>query len=162
MKSAPALPVVVATIALLSGCGGAPRPLWHDVKLPSGKTVKVTSFNMVWGIEHDERDAAKDSFALEYVMTDPQADVARREAEAREVFELVRPASEQWGFPTASLAAFKTVERKGRYDLYLFQRQPGGAWAFTRSEAKVFVTDRRLRQTMIASPDRSTVLSSMG
>ena len=133
--------ITVLVSVLLSACAGTSRPLWHEVKLASGKTVKVTSFHLVWGIEHDERDAGKDSFALEYVMAEPQADAARHEAEAREVFELVRPASEQWGFPTASIAAFPQPERKGRYDLYLFQRQPDGGWSLTRSEMRVFASD---------------------
>ena len=132
--------LIVVSIALLAGCGPS-RPVWHDQKLPSGKTIKVTSCLLVWGVEHDERDTSKDSFALEYVSADGQAEVARREAEASEVFELIRPISEQWGFRSASIAGFPSVERKGRYDLYWFQRQAGGRWSFTRSERKVIATD---------------------
>jgi hypothetical protein len=126
---------------LLADCGGTGRPVWHDTTLPSGRTIKVTSFNLVWGVEHDDRDPSKDSFALEYVMTDPDAGVPQREAEAADVFELVRAASEQWGFRTASVAAFRQPERKGRYDLYLYTRQADGHWSRRRSETKVFVTD---------------------
>ena len=132
--------LVFLSIPLLAGCG-ASRPIWHDQKLPSGKTIKVTSFNLVWGVEHDERDTNKDSFALEYVSADAQAEATRREAEATEVFELIRPISEQWGFRSASIAGFPSVERKGRYDLYWFQRQADGRWSFTRSERKVFAND---------------------
>ena len=132
--------LIVVSIALLAGCGPS-RPVWHDQKLPSGKTIKVTSCLLVWGVEHDERDTSKDSFALEYVSADGQAEVARREAEASEVFELIRPISELWGLRSASIAGFPGVERKGRYDLYLFQRQADGRWSFTRSEQKVFATD---------------------
>jgi len=132
--------IVVLSMPLLASCGPS-RPIWHDQKLPSGKTVKVTSCLFVWGVEHDERDISKDSFALEYVSADPQADVPRREAEATEGFELIRPISELWGLRSASIAGFPGVERKGRYDLYLFQRQADGRWSFTRSEQKVFATD---------------------
>lgn len=131
----------VVALPLLPGCSDHFRPVWHDHKLPSGKTIKVTSFNLVWGVEHDERDRSKDSFALEYVSANPQAEPAGREAEAAEVFELVRPISEQWGFRSASIAGFPTLERKGRYDMYLFERKPDGRWSFTRSEAKVFAND---------------------
>jgi len=131
----------VVSWLLISGCGGPYRALWHDTKLPSGRVVKVTSFNMVWGIEHDDRDVTKDSFSLEYVMADPKVDAATREAEALDVFELARAVSEQWGFRTATIAGFPALERKGRYDLYQFRRQADGRWTFTRTEAKVFSTD---------------------
>ena len=130
-----------AILVFLSACGGSARPLWHDQKLPSGKIVKVTSFHLVWGVEHDERNAARDSFALEYVSLNPQAEPAQREAEAREVFELIRPISEQWGFQMATMAAFPKLEREGRYDLYRFDRQADGRWSATRSDAKVFAND---------------------
>ena len=135
------LALTAVTLVFLSACGGYSRPLWHDQQLPSGKVVKVTSFHLVWGVEHDERDATKDSFALEYVSVNAQAEPAQREAEAREVFELIRPISEQWGFRMATMAAFPSLERQGRYDLYRFDRQPDGRWSATRSEAKVFAND---------------------
>lgn len=127
---------------LLAGCDNHFHALWHGKNLPSGNAIKVTSFNLTWGIEHDDRDVGKDCFAIEYVTANPGADAKAREAEALQAFELVRPVSEQWGFRVASLAAFPTLERKGRYDLYRFQRQPDGHWSFTRTEAKVFATDR--------------------
>ena len=129
-------------LVLVAGCDDHFHTLWHGEKLPSGGMVKVISFNLVWGIEHDDRSVAKDSFAIEYVTPCPGADATRREAEAAEVFAaLVRPASEQWGFREASLAAFPTLQRKGRYDLYLFQRGSDGTWSYTRSEPKVFAND---------------------
>ena len=131
----------VLALPLLSGCSDHFRPVWHDHQLPSGKTIKVTSFNLVWGVEHDERDGSKDCFALEYVSANPQAEPAGREAEAAEVFELVRPISEQWGFRVVSMAGFPTLERKGKYDMYLFERKPDGRWSSMRSEAKVFSSD---------------------
>jgi hypothetical protein len=129
-------------LVLAAGCDDHFHTLWHGEKLPSGSMVKVTSFNLVWGIEHDDRSVGQDSFAIEYITASPGADSNRREAEAAEVFAaLVRPASEQWGFHTASLAAFPTFQRKGRYDLYLFQRGSDGTWSYARSDAKVFAND---------------------
>jgi hypothetical protein len=135
------LGAIVLTLPLLAACSGHYRSVWHDLKLPSGKIVKVTSFNLVWGVEHDDRDATKDCFALEFVSANPQAEPRLREAEAAEVFELIRPVSEQWGFQAASIAGFPTLERKGRYDIYRFERQRDGKWSFTRAEAKVFAND---------------------
>ncbi len=140
MKIRAVLPALIVLFAV--GCDDHFRTLWHGQKLASGDLIKVTSFNLVWGIEHDDRDVGKDSFAIEYVTANPGADAIHREAEAAEVFAaLARPVTEQWGFHTASLAAFPTLERKGRYDFYLFQRGSDGTWSYTRSESKVFATD---------------------
>lgn len=117
------------------------RPVFHDQVLPSGKTVKVTSFNLAWGVEHDERRAGDDTFALEYVSTVPHTDEAALDMETLEVFELIRPASEQWGFKSAQISAFPTTQRKGKYYIYVFKRGPEGKWTFTRNSAKVFVND---------------------
>lgn len=134
--------LLALVLVVAAGCDDHFRTLWHGEKLPSGTMVKVTSFNLVWGIEHDDRNVGQDSFAIEYVTSVAGADSNRREAEAAEVFAgLVRPASEQWGFHTASLAAFPTLQRKGHYDLYLFQRGSDGAWSYTRSDTKVFAND---------------------
>src|SRR4051812_38825570 len=70
------------TCLFAAGCDDHFQRLWHGETLASGGMVKVISFNLVWGIEHDDRDATKDSFALEYVMADRSPDPARREAEA--------------------------------------------------------------------------------
>ncbi len=131
---------VLLLLPALFGCSGG-RPLWHDQLLPSGKTIKVTSFNLVWGVEHDERDADKDCFALEFVSADPTADGASHEREALEVFELIRPTSELWGFKTAVISGFPSVERKGRYEIFIFTRGSEGQWSFTRQPAKVFAND---------------------
>jgi len=131
--------LVLLTLSSL-GCGVG-RPIWHDQVLPSGRTVKVTSFNLVWGIEHDERDVSKDSFALEFATTTPTDDAAAQEREALEVFELIRPASELWGLPSADVSRFPTVERKGRYDIFHFTRESDGKWSVTRQSAKVFAND---------------------
>ena len=135
---------ILLVLALLSiaGCDGPFRTPWHAETLASGSTIKVTSLNLVWGGEHDEHALGQDCFALEYVTSYPGGDAKQREAEGAEAFELVRPASELWGFRTASLAAYPTLERKGHYDLYLFERQPDGKWSFTRTDTKVFANDK--------------------
>ncbi len=126
---------LVLAVASVAGCdaifGGGPfRTPWHEETLSSGRTIKVTSFNLVWGAEHDEHTLGQDCFAIEYVMTQPDADAKQLEAEAIEVFELVRPASEQWGFREATVAAIPTPEHRGPYDLYWFQRQVDGHWSY--------------------------------
>lgn len=42
--------IVMLALLLVSGCGPC-RTLWHDEKLPSGRTIKVTSCMLVWGGE---------------------------------------------------------------------------------------------------------------
>ena len=125
---------------LLCGCGNC-RAAWHDERLAPGRVVKVTSFNLAWGAEHDDRDSHQDCFAMEYVSNQPRADPRARELATREVFELIRPASELWGFTTATLAGFPTTERKGHYDLFAFRRGPDGTWSCRRYPSKVFVND---------------------
>lgn len=133
--------ILLALTSMTAAACGESRPIWHDQVLPSGKTVKVTSFNLVWGVEHDDRDASKDCFALEFVSANPGADEAVREREALDVFELIRPASELWGLKTASVSGFPSVERKGRYEIFTFTRGADGKWSFTRQSAKVFAND---------------------
>jgi hypothetical protein len=123
---------IVLAFTSLAACSGP--PIWHDQVLPSGKTIKVTSFSLVWGIEHDVRDASKDCLQLEFVWTNPAADAAAQEREALEVFELIRPASELWQFKTAVLSAFPTLERKGRHSFFSFTRGADGKWSSTRGE----------------------------
>jgi hypothetical protein len=131
---------VLVALPLFAGCG-ASRPIWHEQALPSGKTIKVTSFHLVWGIEHDERDTGKDCFALEFVYTASAAEPAAKEREALEVFELIRPASELWGFKTAIVSGFPSLERKGRYEIFTFTRAADGRWSIATQSAKVFATD---------------------
>ncbi len=132
------IPALFTGLWLLEGDS---RPVFHDQVLPSGKVIKVTSFHLVWGVEHDERHVNQDSFALEFVTTNSQADTKEHEQEALEVFELIRPISEQWGFNMASLAGFPTIQRKGVYDIYIFNRSPDGKWSYKRNSAKVFIDD---------------------
>lgn len=130
----------IALALLLGGCGEFQRP-WHDQRLPSGQVVAISSCMLVWGAEHDERFPDRDSFALEYVATQPDAPFALREREARDVFELIRPLSELWGFRQASVAGFRSVERKGRYDLFVFRRGADGKWQAEHIASKVFAND---------------------
>lgn len=113
------------------GCGGAGqgRALVHEQRLPSGRVVKVVSCLLAWGVEHDERDAAKDSFAIEYLSSVPRDPSTGLEREATEVFELIRPVSEQWGLSIATVTALRTTERTGTYDVFTFTRAPSGAWS---------------------------------
>lgn len=127
----------VLALLSLAGCGGdGPfRTPWHAETLASGKTVKVTSFNLVWGAEQDpEHTLGKDCFAIAFVMSDAHADVAARDAEAAEVFELVRPASEQWGFSEATVSAIPTLDYRGQYDLYWYRQGADKRWSATLIE----------------------------
>ena len=129
----------VAAVFLL--IGPQVRTISHDVVLPSGKVIKVTACHFAWGVEHKERDASHDSFVLEYVSTVPHTDLAAVDRETVETFELIRPISELWGLARASVSAFPSVQRKGRYLLYAFSRSSDGRWTFERKPAKVFVSD---------------------
>lgn len=133
---------LILALALLAGCDGPYRQTWHGVTLPSGAMVKITSFYLVWGVEHDERNPRDDCFSLEFVTNIPSGDEAARERELQEVFELIRPASETWGLKTAEVARFPTIERKGHYDLFAYKRAADGKWTYARSDRKVFATDQ--------------------
>jgi hypothetical protein len=115
----------------------------HETKLPSGKMVKVTMCNLVWGVGHDEseRDAGLDQFELDLVSSMPGADLQARAQEVWEAFELIRPVSEQWGLRKATISAFPSTRRKGPYDIYAFQRGADGKWTVDRHQAKVHIND---------------------
>jgi len=137
---------LLLSMLLFAGCGDGPfRTPWHAEQLPSGATIKVTAFQLVWGNETghpDEHTMGGDCLSMEYVMAEVAADVSQREAEAQQAFDkLVRAASEQWGFRTAELSAFPRLERKGHYDFYEFQRAADGHWSFKREDRKVFATN---------------------
>ncbi len=122
---------LVAT--LLAGCGES-RAVWRDQKLPSGGQVKVSFMTLAWGVEHDERFPEKDAFTLWYITRLPDGMPRERESEAREVFELIRPISEQWGFKSATLSAYRSPQRERAYDLYIFNRSDDGTWLCTPSD----------------------------
>ena len=124
----------LAGMALLAGCSGEPagfRQLVREQRLPSGKVVKVVSCLFAWGVEHDERHPDQDAFALEYLSATPRVPPEGLESEAVEVFELIRPVSEQWGLSTATVSALRTPDRTGTYDVFAFKRSAGGAWSHT-------------------------------
>ena len=141
--------LLVLLLMFVAGCDGPFRTPWHGETLTSGSTIKVTSFNLVWGSEHDDHALGGDCFAIEYVTSYPDADAKRREAEVAEVFELVRPVSEQWGFREATVAAIPTLEHRGLYDLYWFQRQPDGHWS-----SKVIVENGEWIKNALSAPPR--------
>ena len=117
----------------LLGCSES-RPVWREQKLPSGRQVKVSFMTLAWGVEHDERFPDQDAFTLWYVTSLPESGPQERESEAREVFELIRPISEQWGFKSASLSAYRTPQRERTYDLFIFKRGDDGKWLCTPSD----------------------------
>jgi hypothetical protein len=124
------------------GCGeagGFSSPTLEQ-RLASGKAIRVTSCMLVWGVEHGERHPNQDSYALEYVSALPDTAGKELDQEALEAFELIRPVSEQWGFSTASVSAFTSVERTGRYNIFAFSRSSDGRWTFARHAAKVYNT----------------------
>ena len=128
-------------LALCLGCGDEFRQPTLDQRLPSGKVIKVTSCLLVWGVEHGERHTNQDSFALEYVTSVPLSATQELDREGLEVFELIRPISEQWGFSTATVAAFPSAERTGKFERFIFSRSSDGRWSFSRSSVKVFNTE---------------------
>ena len=127
-------------VFLFSGVDHTMR-VFHDQGLPSGKSIKVTMCNLVWGSEHDERLPDKDCFALEYVSSGPNSNLQVRNRETVEAFELLRPISELWGFNKAEIYVFPSTERKGPYDIYYFKRNFDGKWTFDQHPAKVFAND---------------------
>jgi len=95
----------------------------------------------VWGVEHGERHLDQDSFSLEYVSAVPPTDSQELEREALDAFELIRPVSEQWHFATATVSAFRSAERTGKYDIFAFSRSPDGRWSSKRTTMKVYNTE---------------------
>jgi hypothetical protein len=104
--------------------------VWRDQKLPSGRTVQVTAVQLAWGVEHDEpRQPDMDCFTLRFVYSEPEADAAAHEQEAREVFELLRLVSEQWGLKHAEVMGYLALDKDRPYDIYIFQRGSDGKWS---------------------------------
>jgi hypothetical protein len=102
------------------------------VTLPSGRAVKVTSVMLVWGLEHDERLPEQDAFSLDFVSSAPEADDTALQREALEVFELIRPASELWGFRRAQLFGFPTLQHERARECFIFVREADGTWRVER------------------------------
>jgi hypothetical protein len=125
---------IAVAMAISPGCvneqGTSHAPI-REQRLPSGKMVKVVSCLLAWGVEHDERHPDQDAFALEYVSSVPRVPPQDLEREAVEAFELIRPMSEQWGLPTATVAALRSPERTGTWDIFVFTRSTSGSWSHT-------------------------------
>src|SRR6185369_7280874 len=120
------LAAICLVAVMWSGCGEFHEP-WREQKLSSGRSVKIKSLQIAWGAEHDEpRSPERDCFVLQFVYIAPEAGDDAHEREAKEVFELIRPVSEQWGFTNAELMAYSTVEPDRHYDLFFFQRGSDG------------------------------------
>ena len=123
--------VIVAAFAASNGCVGDQgfnQPV-REQRLASGKVVKIVSCLLTWGVEHDERHPDQDAFALEYLASVPREPPQDLEREAVDVFELIRPISEQWGFTTATVTALRSPERTGTYDVFVFTRAAAGMWS---------------------------------
>jgi hypothetical protein len=117
-------------LAWTGGCGGEFHEPWREQKLPGGKSVKVKSLQIAWGVEHDEpRHAERDCFVLQFVYTVPDGGDEVHYREAKQVFELIRSISEQWGFTSAELMAYSTSEPSRHYDLFVFQQSAAGDWS---------------------------------
>lgn len=113
-----------------SGCGGDFHEPWREQKLPGGGSVKVKSLQIAWGVEHDEpRKPERDCFVLQFVYNAPNAGDDGHAREAKDVFELIHPISEQWGFSSAELMAYASTEPDRHYDLFFFERTPDGKWS---------------------------------
>jgi hypothetical protein len=134
------LSLVGIVIGLILLNKGGPE-IFRDQVLPSGKRVKVTSCLLAWGVDHSDRHSADDCFTLEYVSSIPASPQSEQDREALEVFELIRPISELWGFDKAQVSAFPSIKRKGAYNIYVFQRAPDGKWTFDLRQEKVFIND---------------------
>ena len=128
-------------LSLCLGCTVDLQQPTHEQRLPSGKTVLVTSCVLAWGVEHGERHAREDAFALEYVTSLLPSGPDQLDQEALEVFELIRPVSEQWSLNSASVSAFPSAERSGKYEIFAFSRGADGRWSPSRRSAKVFNTE---------------------
>ena len=122
---------LLVVAGLSTACFGDYRTPIREQRLPSGKVVKVVSCLLAWGVEHDERFPDQDAFALEYVSTVPRLPPQELEREVLEVCELVRPISEQWRLPTATVSALRSADRTGTWDVFAFKRSPSGTWTHT-------------------------------
>lgn len=124
---------VIVAVAMSTGCVGDStfREPIREQPLQSGKVVKVISCLLAWGVEHDERHPDQDSFALEYLSSVSRDLPQDLEREVLEVFELIRPISEQWGLPTATVSALRSPDRTGTYDVFAFRRSAAGTWSHT-------------------------------
>ena len=141
LGAAAAVMALVASGALVLRLGaGGPKEQHHRrLKLASGRTLEVTALYLGFGDDHSGRGAVDDGVCVEYVTSFP--DEAARDKEAVEVFEAIRPLVDSLGVGTASVSAFPSLLRKGRYERHDYTRDAAGTWTSKRVEAKVFIND---------------------
>jgi hypothetical protein len=123
---------LVVSAVLSSACFGDPGAFHQPVReqrLPSGTVVKVVSCVLAWGDEHDGRAPDRDAFQIEYLSSVPRVPGEELDREVLEVFELIRPISEQWGLATAVVTALRSPDRTGTYDTFAFKRSGSGTWS---------------------------------
>lgn len=127
--------VVFATLLMVTigGCANEGDDTnWHEVSLASGRKIKVKMFTLAFANEHGDRDPSRDGFNVMYVESVPATDTAKHEAEARELFELVRPTADLWKTTSASLTAWPNLKWEGKMVIYSFTREASGNWAMSR------------------------------
>ena len=141
LGAAAAVVALVATGALaLRVASGGPKEQRHrTLQLASGRTLEVTALYLAFGDDHSGRGAVDDGVEVAYVTSSPGDDA--RDKEAAEVFEAIRPLAESLGVGSASVSAFPSLLRKGRYERHDYARDAAGSWTSTRVEAKVSVND---------------------
>jgi hypothetical protein len=141
LGAAAAVATRIAAGALLLGLGGPglKEQSHRMLRLPSGRALEVTALYLGFGDAHSGRGAGDDGLSVEYVAS--STDDEARAREAGEVFEAIRPLAESLGVRSASVSAFPTLVRKGRYERHDYTRDESGAWTSKRTEAKVFATD---------------------
>jgi|WetSurMetagenome_2_1015567.scaffolds.fasta_scaffold54130_2 hypothetical protein len=114
---------------------------FHEQTMPSGKPIRITMCSLASGGEHNDRYPDEDCFTIEYVMSSPEVAQEAKDREAMEVFELIRPISEEWKIAKAEVIAFPTLKRKGIYYVYSLKLTPAGKWDYRRDSAKVHSND---------------------
>jgi len=141
LGAAAAVLTLVAAGALFLGVApGGPKEQHHrTLKLASGRRLEVTALYLGFGDDHSGRGAVDDGVCVEYVTPSPED--GSRDKEVVEVFEAIRPLAESLVVESASVSAFRSLLRKGRYERHDFTRDAAGAWTSKRVEAKVFAND---------------------
>jgi hypothetical protein len=119
---------LVAAFGLLmhAGSGGQKEQRHRTLKLASGRKAEVMAVYLGFGDEHSQRGAIDDGVSVEYVtsLTDDRA----RGDEAAEVFEAIRPLAEALGVGVASVSAFPSATRQGRFVRHEYTRDAAGRW----------------------------------
>ena len=130
------LPLITALLALACtvSCQDYSSEMTRNQVLSSGKTVKLLGVHFGFGSQENK---GNDSFTVEYSITNPKADDATKDKEAWDVFELIRPVSEQWGLKEAEVSAFPTPQHKGAYTFYRFRHSTEGKWAMEKMNGSI-------------------------